>query len=229
MVLDVGAKERLLRLSHTLSNSTPTYGRYDPVEIKAIGNMQCGDLCNSTSIRTSTHAGTHVDVAKHFIKDGRSIDQFAAEEWIFRKVCIVEVDIGPSGRHISAADIEAVASIDAQCDCLLLRTGFEAWRFEDRYIDDNPGLDESFARVLLDQYPTIRAVGMDFLSVCRFPDPGPGVLAHQILLSRPGMILIEDLSLAAIPRGCTRIEELIVAPLIIAGGDGGPATVFARL
>lgn len=41
------------------------------------------DFFKVEDIATGAHAGTHIDVPEHFIEEGRSLDEFAAEEFIW--------------------------------------------------------------------------------------------------------------------------------------------------
>lgn len=55
--------------------STPVYPG-DPVPQRdLIRRMSMGDVCNLTGFYTGCHSATHMDAPRHFIDDGKTIDQ----------------------------------------------------------------------------------------------------------------------------------------------------------
>jgi arylformamidase len=62
----------------------------------------------------------------------------------------------------------------------------------------------------------IRLVGVDYLSVAPFGESGP---THTTLLGA-GIVVVEGLNLARVPRG---FYELYCLPLKLKGSDGAPA------
>ena len=92
-------------------------------------------------------------------------------------------------------------TLDQTTDLLLLRTGYEAYRAEDRYWAKNPGLHPDLGGWLRTEYPTVRVVGMDVISVTSRLHREEGREAHRALLDpeRPGdPVLAKSLLLAGI-------------------------------
>ena len=55
----------------------------DPApEKKQLQSMECGDLYNLTAFSMCAHNGTHVDAPRHFIKDGKTIDEMPLEAFV---------------------------------------------------------------------------------------------------------------------------------------------------
>jgi len=68
----------------------------------------------------------------------------------------------------------------------------------------------------------IKVVGVDYLSVEKFHNPGAP--AHHVLLGA-GTIVIEGLNLQEVDPG---VYEMFCLPLRVVGSDGAPARVVLR-
>lgn len=62
--------------------STPVYPGDPEAEISRIQDLDKGDPFNLSLLKASLHTGTHIDSPKHFIKDGKTIDQLPLELFI---------------------------------------------------------------------------------------------------------------------------------------------------
>ncbi len=85
---------------------------------------------------------------------------------------------------------------------------------------DYVALTATAARLLVDMGTQL--VGIDYLSVDAYAQQDFPV--HRILLGA-GVVIVEGLDLSAVPPGQ---YELLVLPLLLAGGDGAPARVVLR-
>lgn len=83
-------------------------------------------------ISTGAHAGTHIDVPKHFIEGGRSLDQLAAEEfvWPAYKIDMRGMTLSSaSGDQLTVADIRAYERKNGRIksgSLVVLQTGIES-------------------------------------------------------------------------------------------------------
>jgi len=85
--------EKTIYLSYILDEGTPTYGnrnRFQQIKKSDISN---GDVANDTSINTTVHIGTHIDMPYHFFEDGQTIEDFDADFWRFQQREIVFVEL----------------------------------------------------------------------------------------------------------------------------------------
>lgn len=212
-------------LSHPLDATTPLYGDTPQVTFSDLRNMKNGDTSNSTLVSFCTHSGTHIDVPLHFALDGRSITDFKIEEFIFSAPLLIDCPKSAS-ELVTFDDIERHGKELSVSDMLLLRTGFSRLRGQEIYRTQNPGICPTLAQQVMDHYPTIRAVGIDSISVSSYQNREVGRRTHQIFLNgdRP-MILIEDLCLEDL----STLQKLFVIPLMLNGLDGSPVTVFAKV
>ena len=118
-------------------------------------------------------------------------------------------------------------------DLLLIRTGFYKYRKEDihTYCHKNPYLSPRAAGYLRKHFPTLRAIGIDCISIAYYANRESGRETHKILLKEDGfkgppVLIIEDLYP---PHERNERDELIVSPIFIEGIDSTPCTVIAIL
>jgi kynurenine formamidase len=153
------------------------------------------------------------------------LDDYPAAYFIFRRPALLEIPLS-AGRYLTAADL-ALSRPGPGADLILIRTGFPY--DGDGYWRDNPGLDPTAAEFLKNLAPPPRAVGLDFISVNRWPDRTPGRAAHKILLAEPEVLIIEDMDLSPLAGQGGRLRRVTAAPLRVAGADGAPAVVLGEL
>jgi kynurenine formamidase len=215
-----------VRLSYTITEGMPLYPGTKPVVIEKTRVIKEGDSCNTLFISLSNHAGTHVDAPRHFWDSGKSVDGYSVNELIFRKPRILDC---PKGIN-EVIDIDDVRklSYEQDTDLIIIRTGFSSFRDNDQvvYCSQNPCLAPDAARRLKSDFPLLRAVGIDCISIASTARRDMGRETHRILLGEESgkpLLIIEDLF---VPVGAGSLKEVIVAPLFIGGGDGAPCTVI---
>jgi kynurenine formamidase len=213
-------------LSHPLNSKTPSYGNRDRFEIQSTSRIADGNTANNSSLFFSAnHIGTHVDVPKHFYDDGATLTDVAPDLWVFDHVHLVDVPCSV-GRLLGSSDL-TIDAIPENTEMLLIRTGFEASRNEERYWNAYPGLDPAWCTEIR-KMTTIRAIGFDFISLTSPLFKPEGKLAHLVLLEeRQGrfVMIIEDMRLAHLKSDPTKVTML---PLYVENGNGGPVTVLAE-
>lgn len=216
-------------LSHVLSNNTPLYGGDKSIRLNKIRKIADGDSCNTQEWHITNHSGTHIDAPNHFFDEGKTIDEYDASFWIVKNVNIAFCEM-EEGRWIMPHDLNKY--VTKETECLLIKTGFQNKRGAEEYYLDNPGISPEAGKWLRENYPAIRFIGMDFLSVSRFKDRSKGRDAHRELLRPfpPGrsILPIEDMDLSTLGSGI-KVESLCIAPLIAKASDSAPATVLATI
>ncbi|MFN8009692.1 MAG: cyclase family protein, partial [Terriglobia bacterium] len=160
---------------------------------------------------------------------GKKLVDFSIDHFIFEKPLLLDIPKMDQGL-ITEEDCSKALAGRADCDLLLLRTGFERFRQSDpaRYIKGCPGVSAGAARFLKKELKHLRAIGMDFISLEWTSNKSHGFEAHQVLLkdqSQP-MLIIEDMSLDFDPN---RVRRVFAIPIFFREMDSFPATVFAEL
>ena len=212
-------------LSHVLNNSTPLYGGAKEISISADRSITSGDSCNTSNLKISSHAGTHVDAPCHFYQDGRTVDSYPPGQWIFSSPALIEKDSSPGRILDEYALSQSLANVERTTDLLLIKTGFEKYRYESAYWETGPGLAASLASVLLNSFPRLKAIGIDSLSISSLLNRQEGRLAHEAFLSR-NILLFEDMSLCQLQPNVP-VRQVIALPLRYAAADGAPCSIVA--
>lgn len=215
------SRGRWLRLSHVLSPATPSYGGSERFVVEPTRSLLHGDSCNTVALAFSNHLGSHVDAPRHFFAEGKSVDDYAIDEWVFSRPWIAEVQAAP-GEILGVERIESALVSCADADLLLVRTGFERLRGDERYWSESPAFDPELADYLHRRLPSLSAIGLDTISISSYRRRELGRLAHRAFLGR-GIRIFEDLALAALPP--IGLERVIALPLLFDNADGAPCTV----
>lgn len=213
-------------LSHAYNSETPSYGNRDQVLIIPKNSISNGDTANTNDLRfTNNHIGTHIDVPKHFYDTGSTITDVDPGDWFFDEVEIVDIPCDEA-RLLDVDDFDAF-EINMDLELLIIRTGFESFRNQEKYWNAYPGISEKACEYLRAKYKKLRAVGFDFISLTSPLFKEQGVKAHLSFLNekdgRP-IWIIEDMKIDHL---VDSPEKVIVSPLLIEESNGGAVTIFA--
>ncbi|MBO6523641.1 MAG: cyclase family protein [Balneolaceae bacterium] len=217
---------KVIYLSHPLAKDTPSYGDRDSVILDPKSSILMGDTSNTTDFRlTNNHIGTHIDVPKHFYDSGSTLTDVSPEKWIFTSVNIIDIPC-ENGRLIEKEDL-ITTPIKESVDFLIIKTGFEKFRTENKYWNAYPGISEEACEYLRENFKNLRTVGFDFISLTSPLFKEEGKKAHLSFLNeednRP-IFIIEDMKLSELKRNP---KSVIIAPLLVENGNGGPVTILA--
>lgn len=220
---------KLLYLSHIIDNKTPTYGNRNKVEIVQNASIKNGDVANDSSISTTVHIGTHIDMPYHFFEDGQTIEDFEIDYFHFENVLFLEIT--PKSLIIDEELIEKLEEIinKKKYECLILKTGICHQRETEDFWNKNYGFAPSVADYLREKFPKIRVFGFDSISVSSFQNRMLGREAHWSFLDpKKPILLLEDMDLTQLHEGIV-VKKVTIAPLRIAECDGLPCTVIAEI
>tara|TARA_Y100000996_G_C22489725_1_gene629704 strand:- start:494 stop:742 length:249 start_codon:yes stop_codon:yes gene_type:complete len=73
---------KYIDLSHKIHPEMPTYPTDPKVEITKKKNIK-NNRSNLHIISVGTHTGTHMDALYHIIENGKSIDNFSVDSFVF--------------------------------------------------------------------------------------------------------------------------------------------------
>jgi kynurenine formamidase len=211
--------KKVLILSHPINEDTVLYAGERSVKIKKTKSIKGGDSYNKSFCSFSAHTGTHLDAPRHFLNKGKTISDLLAKELVYGKVRIFDIKNVKPGNIINENSLNKLRD----CELLFIRTGFEKKRNNDVYWKNSPCLDASLALWFKRNCPSIRALGVDFISISNLKSRELGRQAHKAFLGN-GILLIEDMKLKDL-KGAP--DSVIVAPLLLEGAEAAPCTVFA--
>jgi len=139
-----------------------------------------------STIRCSTHVGTHVDAPAHMLPDGEGIGSIDLARF-FGRACIL--DCTTCSGYIDMAHLEAHIKRISTSEILLLRTGWDSRWGNSSYFSGYPVLDRDAATLLAQS--RLSAVGIDAPSFDAAENDAFPV--HHMLLAA-GKMLIENLT-----------------------------------
>ncbi len=217
-------KSKQIYLSYFLNNETPTYNNDPRPNFYPHKSLSKGDTCNSVCIEITNHMGTHIDVPSHFIESSFTLNSYQPADFCFFNIVLIELEL--QGRDlILGSDLSGIERC-YKADLLLIKTGFcEKRKNKEEYVFKGPGLGKAGAQKILELFPNIKAIGVDFISINSYNHKQEGRIAHMILLGLNKIILIEDMDLTQVSKTYLPYQ-IIVAPLLIDGADGAPATII---
>ncbi len=220
-----GRKLKTLFLSYLLDENTPTYGDRNKFEQMKKSDISKGDIANDTTISTTVHIGTHIDMPYHFYENGQTIEDYDAVFWRFLNPLFIEIE--QDNLIINEKIVDKLRTIkNTGYDILIIKTGICNLRGEEDFWKSNYGFHGDIYDFLIDKFPSVRVIGFDSISVSSFANRMIGREAHKRFLNpKQPILLLEDMDLRDVSER-TQFQELIIAPLRIANCDGLPCTVF---
>jgi kynurenine formamidase len=208
---------------------------YKPFELRTIATLEKNGVL-SKAFCMPEHQGTHIDAPNHFEADRPSVDRIAVGD-LFAEGVLIDVSEQAASNadySLSLADVEAWEQKHGRIPeraVVLLKTGWGR-HFENpvRYRNQDatgrmhfPGFSAEAVRFLIERR-NIRGIGLDTLSL----DPGQSRdFAVHHLLGRAGRYGLENL--AGLDELPASNFYLVVAPIKIENGSGGPTRVLAIL
>jgi len=220
---------KLVYLSYILDENTPTYGNRNKFECEKKSDISKGDVANDSNITTTVHIGTHIDMPYHFFEHGQTIEDFNIEYFRFENILFV--DMTPENIILKDDLIRVLETKTNKMkyDMLVVKTGICHNREEEVFWKNNYGFDPSIAKFLRDEFPSIRVIGFDSVSVSSFSNRMLGRESHKAFLDPQNpILLLEDMDLTQMNEH-TKVLKLDITPLRIAKCDGLPCTIIAEI
>ena len=199
-------------ISLTISPDLPTWPGDPVLELDRFSSMEQGAQVNVTKISACLHLGTHVDAPRHFIQDGRTVEQLPLE--VLTGPCYV-VQL-PDGVEAITAEVLDRTEIPTDTKRVLFGTSNSHYwaKGESQFQTDFVAITEDGAEWLVEK--GVQLVGIDYLSISPYSESIP---THLVLL-QAGVVIVEGLNLSNVMRG---FYDLYCLPLKVAGADGAPA------
>lgn len=230
--------EKAVFLSYVLDENTPTYGNRNQFLVEKKSDISKGDVANDSSINTTVHIGTHIDMPYHFYDDGQTVEYFDADFWMFSKKEILFLELRIDNGELIIRDklINKLEDIKNNSQfsilnykLLIVKTGICHKRKTEEFWSANYGFHPDIYDYLTQNFPNVRIFGFDSISVSSFANRELGRVAHKRFLNpRKPILLLEDMDLRYVDEN-TNFEEVIISPLRIANCDGLPCTVIGKV
>ncbi|MEE4276184.1 MAG: cyclase family protein [Thermoleophilia bacterium] len=206
----------LVDLSHGIGEGMPSYPGDGPVEVRRV---EVDAPWRMLRLALGTHAGTHIDAARHYVADGRTIDEYPLERFLL-EAWVVHLE-GPSDAAIPWSALEAGLPRSALAGAaVLLHTGWDR-HWGEPEAEHHPYLSADAARRLVEA--GVGLVGTDAFSLDA--TAGGTEHAHAALLGAD-VLIVENLTRLECLEGAGPYRCAFV-PLRIEGGDGSPVRAYA--
>lgn len=201
---------RIYDISQTINSGMPVWPGDPQVRLEWLSQISQGGAVNLTEIHMCAHAGTHIDMPSHFLKQGQNLDDLDLSVVIgnARVVSVpneVKVINDSYLKTISLAGVERV--LFKTQNSSIVQT--DPRSFHENFV----AMDASGARYLAET--GCKLVGIDYMSVAVFEDPDGG---HLPLLEA-GIVVLEGVNLENVEPG---EYQLIALPLKLGGREGAP-------
>ena len=236
MLEDISSgKMRVIDLSYAINDKLVRWPGDEKVFEAEVNASIEKDGYFTRSFWTLEHYGTHLDAPVHFAPGKTTVDQIPVKQFFGPAVVL---DVQPDGAKNADYQLP-VARVEEwekrhrpipEGAIVLLRTGWSArWPDAERYRNEDtlgrmhfPGFSVDAAKLLIER--KVSGLGCDSMSV----DYGASAdfAVHHLTLGS-GLYHLENLAdLSALPETGA---FLVVAPIKLEGGSGGPVRVFALL
>jgi kynurenine formamidase len=223
---------RVVDLGHAIRANDPTWDGAPAYQRSVVATIQKDGYAGG-KITIEEHFGTHVDAPAHFAPEGWTVDRIPTDR-LYRPGIRVDVSKQSTANpdyRVTTADLQVFEKNSGpipEGSVVLIATGWDRyWPDRGRYMNEKNGLKHfpglsADATAFLARDRHVAGIGIDTPSI----DYGPstGFEAHHVSMPL-NVYHIENMAhLLDLPASGFQI---IVAPINIGGGSGGPARVFA--
>jgi kynurenine formamidase len=227
----------ILDLTHAINANVPTYdlGEQSAYQAKTVATIE-KDQYFARNISLPEHFGTHLDAPAHFARGLWTVDQIPTER-LMAPMVVLDVSAKVKQNPDYQVTVEDIAAWEhangemPQGAMVMARTGWDSrWNSVKDYRNADakgvmhfPGYSQDAAKFLVEGR-NVLALGIDTLSI----DYGPSkdFAVHQYTLARSLYHLENVANLDRVP---AKGAIVVVAPMKLEGGSGGPVRIFALL
>lgn len=228
--------EEIIDLTLPIDHDIPVWPSFPPVDVERTA-LAARDGFTMEKVTMRTHTATHIDSPRHFVPEGKSLDDFPIDKFMGEGVVLDLTDVG-NAATIGVDDLEPYESEIQAGDVVMLNTGWDRYHgHTPEWLFEFPHLGGDASQWLADQ--GAKAVGIDTQSVGGWFDEAP---AHEpttdvhpadshLPLLENDVIPIEELAnLDAVRDGAdARRAYFCYTPLNIQDTSGCSVRAFAYL
>lgn len=202
--------ESIYDISVRLGDESIDYPGDAPYSRELIWTIKDSGLCDLSKIVMSAHSGTHIDTPAHFIEGGRTLDSYAAQDFIL-PAQVVNIEDKEVVRAVELKNLtiepgEALLFRTANSVRGLCRTG----GFSEKFVYLSPEAAELCVE------KDVSLIGIDYITIERYGDTS--FPSHRTVLGN-NILILEGINLNAVPSGR---YTLCCFPLNIQGGEASP-------
>jgi len=208
--------QQITDLTHHLESNMPTYPGDRP-EPQIITRRE--SQYTISEIQIGSHFGTHIDAPRHFMPDGKTIDEFALSRFTGPGLCLWREYDSAVALTLTDGELETISRLKPQW--LLVHTGFDRLWGQPQYFQAHPFLSMELTKQLVEL--EIGGIGVDFPSVDAADAAAHNYPVHHLLMEHEILIAENLTNLQNLPQDLFTLWAL---PLKIKT-EGAPARVVA--
>ncbi len=207
---------RIIDLTHTLYHGLEGYPGNYRVELETIHDISSGGY-HVGKLTMDTHLGTHLDVPSHVLAGQGALEQIDLAKCVGPAV-LLDLDGIAAGADIEPHHFAPIDDKVREGARILIRTGWQRHFGSADFYRNFPGLTVATAKYLAGR--KIALIGLEPPSV----HTRDHLEVHKTLLGA-GVVIVE--ALANLDQIKQKEFTLIVLPLKVRAGDGGPVRAIA--
>lgn len=220
----------LIPIAYPLNREAPLYPGSPPIAVRPHTAIADGDPETTSIITLYSHAGTHIDLPKHFCAGGGSVADLLAPESVFAPAYCI--DIPTEGAvPLRAADLAPHLPAVRDAKGLFVRTGASSLRDinPDVYASAHPWVYPDVPALLRSACPDLHIFGIDTISIASPAHPEESRASHAgFLCTSPHIFVMEDVNLSY-GRLIDEAWILRIYPVLFDDLDGVPVVALAEM
>ncbi|HEB9338248.1 TPA: cyclase family protein [Campylobacter coli] len=220
----------ILDLTHIISQNLKFY-KNKVIELFHTEKMENNKINRETIINIDSHVGTHIDYPSHCIENGKNGNKYPLNYLFSENVALIDIDLTDKKKPKLTKELFSDYEISKNIEILVIKTYFSNLRDKDRYIWESPIVDSDIPLFLKKNFPFIKAVCFDIISVTSQLDRDEGKKCHINFLSNnfgKEILIIEDVNLQYLQKDDS-INKIYILPLKFENMDGSPCSIIAEV
>ncbi|EDP2833230.1 cyclase, partial [Campylobacter jejuni] len=156
-------------------------------------------FCRETYFHFDSHTGTHIDYPAHCIENGKYGDEYPIDYLFSKNIHMIDIDLKDENIPKVTKELIMNHKMSSKIEILIIKTHFCKLRNDYRYIWQSPIIDSNIPLYLKQNFPHLKAVCFDVISVTSQLDRNEGKKCHLNFLSQEyghEILIIEDVNLA---------------------------------
>lgn len=204
--------------THLVCPDMPVYPGTEPPMFEKANTLEKHGF-TETKITMYSHTGTHIDAPAHLLKDGRTLDTFAIENFIGNAMIL---DF--SNRNLKQIEVNDLKTFEPMLtndiEFIILKTGWSQYWATPKYYDGFPYLTNESAAWLTNFQ--LKGIGIDAISIDEMHSTSFPV--HKIFM-KYNILIVENLTNLDLVD--SKRFLFAVMPLKTKLADGSPARAVA--
>lgn len=220
----------VLDLTYVISQNLKYY-KDGTVQISHIEKLQDDKINREAKINFNSHIGTHIDYPAHCIKKGKNGNEYPLNYLFSENVALIDVDLTNEKIPKLTKELFLNYEISRNVEILIIKTHFSILRNNRRYIWESPIINSNIPLFLKENFPYIKAVCFDIISVTSQLNRDEGRKCHINFLSNDfgkEILIIEDVDLRYLQKDDI-ISKIYILPLKFEYMDGSPCSIVAEV